>query len=86
MYILIDEVQEVEMWEKAINSYRVDFDCDIYVTGSNAKLLSGEMATLLAGRYVEIRIYPLSFAEYLDFTKTNDEETGLSEQEILSII
>ena len=81
LYILIDEVQEVEMWEKAVNSFRVDFDCDIYVTGSNAKLLSGELATLLAGRYVEIRVYPLSFAEYLDFTETNDEEAGVPEQE-----
>ncbi|MDE5932444.1 MAG: ATP-binding protein [Lachnospiraceae bacterium] len=81
LYILIDEVQEVEMWEKAVNSFRVDLDCDIYVTGSNAKLLSGELATLLAGRYVEIRVYPLSFAEYLDFVKTNDEEAGLSAQE-----
>lgn len=81
LYILIDEVQEVEQWEKAINSFRVDFDCDIYVTGSNARLLSGELATLLAGRYVEIRVYPLSFKEYLDFARTNEEEMPLSEQE-----
>lgn len=81
LYILIDEVQEVEKWEKAVNSFRVDFDCDIYVTGSNAKLLSGELATLLAGRYVEIRVYPLSFAEYLDFVRESDEGAGLSEQE-----
>lgn len=81
LYILIDEVQEVEKWEKAVNSFRVDFDCDIYVTGSNAKLLSGELATLLAGRYVEIRVYPLSFAEYLDFVRESDEGAELSEQE-----
>lgn len=60
---------------------RVDFDCDIYVTGSNAKLLSGELATLLAGRYAEIRVYPLSFAEYLDFIRESDEGAELSEQE-----
>ena len=54
VYILLDEIQEVHGWEQAINSLRVDFDCDIYITGSNAKLLSGELATLLAGRYVEI--------------------------------
>ena len=57
VYILLDEIQEVDSWEQAINSLRVDLDCDIYVTASNAKLLSGELATLLAGRYVEIRVY-----------------------------
>ena len=55
IYVLLDEIQEVNAWEQVINSLRVDLDCDIYVTGSNAKLLSGELATLLAGRYVEIR-------------------------------
>lgn len=67
LYILLDEIQEVPEWERAVNSFRVDFDCDIFLTGSNAKLLSGELATLLAGRYIEIRVYPLSFKEYLDF-------------------
>ncbi|HBB14004.1 MAG TPA: ATPase, partial [Treponema sp.] len=62
-YLFLDEIQEVEGWEKCINSCRVDFDCDIYITGSNAKLLSGELATYLAGRYVEFVIYPFSFAE-----------------------
>lgn len=81
VYILLDEIQEVTGWEQAINSFRVDFDCDIYVTGSNAKLMSGELATLLAGRYVEIRIYPLDFREYLDFAKSNPEEAGLDKQE-----
>ena len=81
VYILLDEIQEVTGWEQAINSFRVDFDCDIYVTGSNAKLMSGELATLLAGRYVEIRIYPLDFHEYLDFAKSNPEEAGLDKQE-----
>ncbi len=65
-YLFFDEIQEVEGWEKCINSCRVDFDCDIYITGSNAKLLSGELATYLAGRYVEFVIYPFSFAEFLE--------------------
>ena len=53
VYLFFDEIQEVEQWEKCINSARVDFDCDIYITGSNAKLLSGELASYLGGRYVE---------------------------------
>lgn len=81
VYILLDEIQEVSGWEQAINSFRIDFDCDIYITGSNAKLLSGELATLLAGRYVEIRVYPLSFNEYLLFAETNEDERNLSNQD-----
>ena len=81
VYILLDEIQEVNAWEQVINSFRVDFDCDIYVTGSNAKLLSGELATLLAGRYVEIQVYPLDFGEYLDFAAENEDEAKLSKQE-----
>ena len=65
-YLFLDEIQEVEGWEKCINSCRIDFDCDIYITGSNAKLLSGELATYLAGRYVEFVIYPFSFAEFFE--------------------
>ena len=68
-YLLIDEIQEVDQWEKAINSFLVDFDLDIYLTGSNAHLLSSELATYLAGRYVEIPVYTLSFSEYLNFKK-----------------
>ena len=68
-YCFFDEIQEVEAWEKCINSARVDFDCDIYITGSNAKLLSGELATYLGGRYIEFVIYPFSFSEYLDCIK-----------------
>jgi len=68
-YILLDEIQEVESWEKAVNSFRVDFDADIYITGSNSRLLSSELATYLAGRYIEIPVYTLSFAEYLLFRK-----------------
>jgi len=66
-YLLVDEIQEVDQWEKAINSFLVDFDLDIYLTGSNAHLLSSELATYLAGRYVEIPVYTLSFSEYLNF-------------------
>lgn len=66
-YILLDEVQNVNEWEKAINSLNVDFNVDIYITGSNAYLLSSELATLLSGRYIEIKMYPLSFREYLKF-------------------
>ena len=81
IYIFLDEIQEVPDWEKAVNLLRVDFNCDIYITGSNAKLLSGELATLLAGRYVEIHVYPLDFKEYLDFAKTNPEEAELDRQQ-----
>ncbi|MBE8721545.1 ATP-binding protein [Sphingobacterium pedocola] len=66
-YILLDEIQEVNDWEKVINAFLVDFDVDIYITGSNSNLLSSELSTYLAGRYVEISIYPLSFSEYLEF-------------------
>ena len=66
IYLFFDEIQEVTGWEKCINSCRIDFDCDIYITGSNAKLLSGELATYLAGRYVEFIIYPFSFAEFFE--------------------
>lgn len=66
-YLLLDEIQEVEQWEKAVNSFLVDFDVDIYITGSNSHLLSSELATYLAGRYVEIPIYTLSYKEFLDF-------------------
>lgn len=75
VYILLDEIQEVESWEKAVNSFMVDFNADIYITGSNSRMLSSELATYLAGRYVEIHVFPLSFAEYLHF-KT--ERSGIS--------
>jgi predicted AAA+ superfamily ATPase len=75
-YILLDEIQEVNSWEKAVNSFMVDFDSDIYITGSNSRLLSSELATYLAGRFVEINLYTLSFSEYLIFKTTR---TGNSE-------
>ncbi|MDR0287684.1 MAG: ATP-binding protein [Clostridiales bacterium] len=68
-YLFFDEIQEVRDWEKVVNSFRVDFDADIYITGSNAKLLSGELATLISGRYVQFVIYPLSFGEFLQLNK-----------------
>ena len=67
MYLFFDEVQRISGWENAVNSFRVDLDCDIYVTGSNAHLLSSELSTYLSGRYVEIKVLPLSFREFLDF-------------------
>lgn len=70
VYLFFDEIQEVTDWEKCINSLRVEFDCDIYITGSNAKLLSGELATYLAGRYVEFIIYPFSYLEFMDLYRT----------------
>ncbi len=67
-YILLDEVQRVKEWEKCVNALTVDFNSDIYITGSNAYLLSSELSTYLSGRYIEIKMLPLSFKEFLDFT------------------
>lgn len=67
MYLFFDEIQRINSWEKAINSFRVDFDCDIYITGSNAYLLSSEYSTYLSGRCIEIKMLPLSFKEFVDF-------------------
>lgn len=84
VYILLDEIQEVKHWEKSINSLMVDLDCDIYITGSNANLLSSELATYIAGRYVEIKIYPLSFKEYIEFAKVENPDKILSNDEYFS--
>lgn len=70
VYLFFDEIQEVEGWEKCINSLRISLDCDLYITGSNARLLSGELATYLGGRYVEFVIYPFSFAEFIALYRT----------------
>jgi len=75
LYIFIDEVQIIEGWEEAVNAMRVDLNCDIYVSGSNAFLLSSELATYLSGRYVEIKMLPLTFREYLEF-KIPEFKTG----------
>ena len=74
LYLLLDEVQNVKSWEKAINSFKVDFDIDIYITGSNAYLLSSELSTLLSGRFIEIKMYPLSFKEYLIFNEYDNSD------------
>ncbi len=73
-YILLDEVQNVESWEKAVNSMLVDLDVDIYITGSNAYLLSSELTTLLAGRVLTIKIFPFSFKEFLNAYPFREEE------------
>lgn len=79
VYLFFDEIQEVKDWEKCINSLRVSLNCDIYITGSNAKLLSGELATYLGGRYVEFVIYPFSFAEFMELYKTIAPDESISE-------
>lgn len=80
-YIFLDEIQEVEEWEKCINSIRVDedYNFDVYITGSNAKLLSGELSTYLAGRYVEFIIYPFSFQEFLEIIGRQEEKISKRE-------
>ena len=75
MYLFFDELQRIRAWEDAVNAFRVDFDCDIYVTGSNAYLLSSEYSTYLSGRCVEIKMLPLSFREFLDFHGFEVRET-----------
>ena len=79
VYLFFDEIQEVVDWEKCVNSFRVELDCDIYITGSNAKLLSGELATYLAGRYVEFVIYPFSFSEFMELYQTILPNIAISE-------
>ena len=79
-YLLLDEVQEIDGWEKAVNSLLENTDADIYVTGSNSKLMSSEISTYLTGRYISIPVYTLSFAEYLEFKN----QSGLSSRELLN--
>ncbi len=76
MYLFFDELQRIDAWEDAVNSFRVDLDCDIYITGSNAYLLSSEYSTYLSGRCVEIKMLPLSFQEFLDFHNFEVRETS----------
>ena len=75
MYLFFDEVQRIPNWEDAVNSFRIDFNCDIYVTGSNAYMLSSEYATYLSGRCIEIKMLPLSFSEFLYFHDFKLKET-----------
>lgn len=74
-YLLLDEVQEIIGWEKAVNSLLENYNTDIYVTGSNSKLMSSEISTYLTGRYISIPVYTLSFAEYLEFKKSCNKST-----------
>ena len=76
MYLFFDELQRIDAWEDAVNSFRVDLNCDIYITGSNAYLLSSEYSTYLSGRCVEIKMLPLSFREFLDFYNFEVRETS----------
>lgn len=83
VFIFFDEIQELENWEKCINSLRVELDCDIYITGSNAKLLSSELSTYLSGRYIEFIIYPFSFREFISTQRS--EDTNLLFQKYIQV-
>lgn len=85
IFMFFDEIQEVENWERCINSLRVETDCDIYITGSNAKLLSGELSTYLAGRYVDFVIYPFSFKEFLNMSSQKDENIYAAFQKYIQV-
>ena len=76
-YLFLDEIQEVKSWEKVVNSLMTDYDVDIYVTGSNSRMMSSEISTYLTGRYIAFRIYPLSFPEYMIFRKEYAEVLDL---------
>ena len=84
-YLFLDEVQEIEGWEKVVNSLATDFDVDIYLTGSNSRMMSSEIATYLTGRYVAFRIYTLSFGEYL-FFKSHYAEVSDPKQELAEYV
>ncbi|KZX13074.1 ATP-binding protein [Methanobrevibacter oralis] len=84
VYLFFDEIQQVKGWEKSINSFRVSIDSDIYITGSNSKLLSGELATLLTGRYLTINVYPFSFKEFLKY-KNEIEGVELTSDSIIKL-
>ena len=77
LYLFFDEIQEVAEWQKVINSFAVDIDCYIYITGSNSNMLSGELATYIAGRYVHFTVYPFSFAESVEYAKLLGDERPL---------
>lgn len=81
-YLFLDEIQEIEHWERLVNTFmeEAEYNVDIFVTGSNSKMMSSEISTYLTGRYISFRIYPLSFAEYLDFRKAYGEMQDLSKE------
>ena len=80
-YLFFDEIQEIDSWESAVNSFMTDFDVDIYVTGSNSRMLSSEISTYLTGRYVSFRVFTLSFAEYMAFRESYGGGANLSKNE-----
>ena len=80
-YLFLDEVQKITDWQNAVNSFRVDLDCDIYVTGSNSRMLSSELATYLTGRYVAFHVMTLSFREYLTFHDLQANDPTLNRKE-----
>ena len=82
IYIFLDELQNVENWEQTVASLMKDLDCDIYITGSNSKLLSSEFATHIAGRYIEIKVYPLTFKEFTDFYKIQNPQNQKTNREL----
>ena len=84
-YLLLDEVQEIDNWPKVINSIRVSFDVDVYVTGSNSRVFAGEQLTYISGRYIEIKVYPLSFAEFMQFKGFEYENRAKALQEYMRI-
>lgn len=84
-YIFLDEMQEIKGWEKVVNTLASDFDVDIYVTGSNSRMMSSEISTYLTGRYIAFRIYTLSFAEYLIF-KSQYGTVGAPREELVNYI
>ena len=84
-YLFFDEIQQVQGWEKAINSISIEYDADIYITGSNAYLLSSELSTLISGRYVEIKILPLSFKEYFEYYNDKNMSREEIEEKIKNI-
>ena len=79
-YLLLDEVQEVDNWEKAVNSLMADFNVDIFVTGSNSRMLSSEISTYLTGRYVSFKIFPLTFSEYLNFRRVYSQPDDIKSE------
>ncbi|MBP7480631.1 MAG: ATP-binding protein, partial [Spirochaetaceae bacterium] len=85
IYLFLDEIQELNGWEKLVNSFLADTDIDIYITGSNAKLLSGELATFIAGRYVEIKMYQLSFKEVIQLLNENQTDISINEAFLMYI-
>ncbi len=76
VYVFLDEIQAVDKWEEVVSSLMVDIDCDIYISGSNSKLLSGELATLIAGRYIQIRVYPFTLSEAKEISMKNGKYTS----------